>query len=476
MRDILDPANIWLGTPGGSVVFGNKRPIAVDDTLNVQKNSGPVTVPVLANDSDPEGAPLTLVSASAALGTAVAETDNTVTYTPPVGLTGSDTVVYEIADDLNQRHTAQINVTIVEPTLSITTAPDNTLVVNAATGVIDITVTTPAEFAGTYQASMTDLTGGPVNLVPPSITGQVIDGQVLTGHGGLWIYDTGAGLPVQSWQWQRGGADILGATSGTYTVTAADSGQAITLVETQTDGFGQRSATSAAIGGASFTPADDAQLIGWWDADDAASLTENNGLVSLWSGKGGTAINLAQASASDQPGTGARTLNGLNVLNFTGSAYLGASAALPASGDIAFHMALIIDGATNAYEAVLAVDAADNDFQLDANNATQFDGRLNLAGLGSSVTLSGGPFSGPVILSVVLDRTGSAQARVFVSNTERGNTAYTTTIASAVSLYVMANRSLNAKAQGAVAELIVTGDISNRAAHHAYLSGKWGLT
>ena len=34
MRDILDPANIWLGTPGGSVVFGNKRPIAVDDTLN----------------------------------------------------------------------------------------------------------------------------------------------------------------------------------------------------------------------------------------------------------------------------------------------------------------------------------------------------------------------------------------------------------------------------------------------------------
>ena len=40
----------------------------------------------------------------------------------------------------------------------------------------------------------------------------------------------------------------------------------------------------------------------------------------------------------------------------------------------------------------------------------------------------------------------------------------------------MANRTRNAFADGAVAELILTGDTGNRAAYHAYLSGKWGLS
>ena len=85
MRDILDLQDRWLGTPVGFLQSGNKSPVAIDDTLSVAKDSGPTSVDVLANDWDPEGQPLTLVSASAALGTAVAELDNTVTYTPPVG-------------------------------------------------------------------------------------------------------------------------------------------------------------------------------------------------------------------------------------------------------------------------------------------------------------------------------------------------------------------------------------------------------
>ena len=43
----------------------------------------PVTVNVLANDSDPDGDPLTVTGAAApAHGTAVVNANNTITYTP----------------------------------------------------------------------------------------------------------------------------------------------------------------------------------------------------------------------------------------------------------------------------------------------------------------------------------------------------------------------------------------------------------
>ena len=472
MRDIIDPRDVWIGTALGAEVFDNKRPVALDDPLSVLKDSGPVTVNVLSNDYDPEGGALTLVSAWAALGTAVAETDNTVTYTPPVGVSGADTVVYEIADDQDQRRTAQINVTISEPELTITTLPDNTLVVNAETGVVDITVTEPQVFAGTYQVATSDLLGGPVNLVPPTLQGVFATGQVLTAADGLWVYDTTAGPVVQSLQWRRGGVDIAGETGPSYTVQAGDSGPGISVIETLTDAFGQRSAQSPALGVA-FQPSDDAALIGWWDAADSATITEAAGSVSSWANKAGGQA-LSQLNVNRQPATGARGLNGLNVLDFAGDDYLERTITLPTSGNVAVHIVLEIDAVSSQYEALLAFDA-NNDVQIDAGSDTTFTGRLNAAGIGTSTTLSGGPFSGAVLLSAVFDRTDTAQATVFIANIQRGAMAYTTPLDASQDLLLMTNRSRNAWLNGAVAELIVTEDVTNRAAHHAYLAGKWGL-
>lgn len=151
-----------------------------------------------------------------------------------------------------------------------------------------------------------------------------------------------------------------------------------------------------------------------------------------------------------------------------------ANLGLPASGDVAFHAALLIDGTASAFAALLSIEAA-NDFQIDAGSDTVFDGRLNMAGIGPSVTLTGGPFAGALVLSAVFDRTGAATAEVHVANQLRGSTGYTAPIDSAAALHLMSNRSLNANIDGAVAELIVTGDASNRADHHAYLAAKWGL-
>lgn len=476
MRDILDPADIWLGTPRGALVFGNKRPVAQPDAVTVQTGTGPVSVAVLINDFDPEGGALTLISASAALGTAVAETNGTVTYTPPPGVTGFDTVVYEIADDQNQRRTGQIDVTIVDPQLSIEATPGNTLVVNA-TGTVDITVTDPPAFAGTYQIDTASLSGGPIPLVPPSVGGTASEGQVLTAAGGLWINDTAAGTPTRGWQWRRGTSDIPGAVTSSYTVAAADVGQTLSVAETLTDTFGQRSAMAAAgtgQSGAGFSPASDPALFGWWDADDAATITAPGGVVSAWADKAGGAP-LEVLTSAFSPASGTRMLNGRNVIDFTNDSYLEASRALPVSGDVALHMVVEIDAVANAFEALLAFDAT-NDMQIDAAAAAQFDGRLNAAGIGASMTFSGGPYSGPIILSAIFDQSGTGQARVFVSGVSRGATSYTQPLDSAILLYLMTNRSRNAWMQGAVAELLLTGDLTNRANYHAYLANKWGLS
>lgn len=470
---LVDERGFFGGARAAALSQGNAAPVAVSDTRAVFRGTGPVSVAVLSNDIDPEGGPLTLVSATAALGTAVAEADGTVTYTPPADAAVEfDTVVYEIADAGDARDTGQIDITISDPQVTVTRLSDETLEVSAAAAPVEITVTEPAEFAGSYTADLADLATGPVNLAPPRVSGTPAPGAVLDAVAGLWIHDADAGVPSRSWQWQRGGADIPGQTAASYTAVAGDDLLGVGVVETLTDAFGARSASDTASAG--FLPSSDPQLTGWWDAADPATITDNGGAVSAWTDKSaGTA--LVQDFGARQPTTGIRQLNGLNVIDFDGADYLDQAVVLPASGDVAFHMVLAIDTTANEFEAVLAVDAV-NDFQVDAGNTAQFDGRLNATGVGPGGPLTGGPFAGATILSVICDFTQTGTIEVFLGGVSRGVSAYTSPLDAAAALHVMTNRSKNASVNGAAAELVVTGDVANRAAYHSYLSQKWGLS
>ncbi|MBF9036679.1 hypothetical protein HKCCE2091_20785 [Rhodobacterales bacterium HKCCE2091] len=90
------------------------------------------------------------------------------------------------------------------------------------------------------------------DFAAPAIPGlPVIDiaaptqGQTLTATAAAPV--TGNPAPVRSWQWLRGGAAIPGATGGSYTTGALDVGTAISVRQTETNGFGSpASATSAA--------------------------------------------------------------------------------------------------------------------------------------------------------------------------------------------------------------------------------------
>ncbi|WP_210651045.1 LamG-like jellyroll fold domain-containing protein [Nocardioides sp. SYSU D00065] len=66
----------------------------------------------------------------------------------------------------------------------------------------------------------------PVNTARPAINGTPVVGQVVTADQGRWSNAANATFEVQ---WLRDGAPIQGATSGEYTVVAADSGAALSV-------------------------------------------------------------------------------------------------------------------------------------------------------------------------------------------------------------------------------------------------------
>lgn len=81
----------------------------------------------------------------------------------------------------------------------------------------------------------------PVNTVAPAVTGTATIGSVLTTTNGTW---TGSPAPTFTYQWQRGGVNIGGATASTYTSVTADDGTTVTCVVTGTNVAGNSTGTS----------------------------------------------------------------------------------------------------------------------------------------------------------------------------------------------------------------------------------------
>ena len=54
----------------------------------------------------------------------------------------------------------------------------------------------------------------------------------------------------------------------------------------------------------------------WLDASDALTITESGGAVSQWDDKSGNTNHVTQVTGADQPETGSRMQNGLNVIDF----------------------------------------------------------------------------------------------------------------------------------------------------------------
>jgi Ca2+-binding RTX toxin-like protein len=87
-------------------------PVANPDVATTDEDT-PVIIDVLANDTDPNDDPLTVISATATNGTVEINPDGTLTYTPDADYNGADEIAYTITDPDGNTASSTVAVTIV---------------------------------------------------------------------------------------------------------------------------------------------------------------------------------------------------------------------------------------------------------------------------------------------------------------------------------------------------------------------------
>lgn len=287
-----------------SAPAANNAPVGVDDTATTDEDTS-VNIDVLANDTDADSDTLSVTAASATNGTVVIETDNTLTYTPNSGFTGSDTISYTVSDGTDT-DTASVTVTVNEvvsgltppigspsaqsqlideitvagplfngiaaanpgldlvglgafaevitgtPTYDLATGSWETLASNTEWDVYvyNGAWSSASRVSASAGQASTDVGGGTVNTPAtgqPTITGTAQVGSTLTADtSGIADAD---GLGTLNIQWLLDGSPINGATNTTYVPVAGDADSDVSVQVSFTDGEGNAEGplTSSAV-------------------------------------------------------------------------------------------------------------------------------------------------------------------------------------------------------------------------------------
>ncbi|HEX7672203.1 MAG TPA: Ig-like domain-containing protein [Polyangiaceae bacterium] len=189
-----------VSVPDG-IAAANQPPVAVSDSA-ATVSGVPLIIDVLANDTDPDGNPLSIVTVTPpANGSVVNNAGSTVTYTASAGFTGVDAFTYTISDGLGGTSTATVTVTV-------------SAVVNAPPVATPDVATTPfnTPVAIPVLANDSDANG---DVLSVSAVTQPASGVVTTNGTTVSFAPT---------------AGFSGATSFTYTVVDGNGGSAIGLV------------------------------------------------------------------------------------------------------------------------------------------------------------------------------------------------------------------------------------------------------
>lgn len=191
-----------------------------------------------------------------------------------------------------------------------------------------------------YNENGTEYSAGgggvaPVNTVAPAVTGTAIEGYTLTTDDGTW---TGDATIVYTYQWNRGGTPIGGATANTHVLVAADEGQNVTCTVTGTNGAGADDADSNTV--AVFDPTDlfagsekgfilDPTRIGtlWTDTAGTSAVTADADLVARVDDRSDNGWFGTQATSAERPqynvtahAQGALLIASTDHINFTTNA------------------------------------------------------------------------------------------------------------------------------------------------------------
>ncbi|MFI8384433.1 cadherin-like domain-containing protein, partial [Pseudomonas sp. NPDC079069] len=89
----------------------NDAPVAAADSATTNEDT-PVTINVLANDTDVDGDSLIVTGATASNGTVVVNADNTLSFTPTGNFSGTALIQYSVSDGKGGTSSSQVTVTV----------------------------------------------------------------------------------------------------------------------------------------------------------------------------------------------------------------------------------------------------------------------------------------------------------------------------------------------------------------------------
>src|SRR5690606_22940928 len=157
-------------------VPANEPPVAVADEAETDHDT-PVSIDVLANDTDPDGDTLTVDAVTTPANGTATHTSDQVTYTPDPGFAGTDTFTYTITDGHGGFAQATVTVTVHEPPNNPPTVADIDDQTNTVGDTVDLQVqaTDPDGDPLTHTATglPDDLT---IDPTPGLISGTIADG------------------------------------------------------------------------------------------------------------------------------------------------------------------------------------------------------------------------------------------------------------------------------------------------------------
>lgn len=109
---ITDPSGQTAqATVAVTITSVNDLPVAVNDTA-ITNEDVPVTINVLANDTDVDNPTLTITAAAANNGQVTVDGSSNLIYTPNTNFGGTDTITYSISDGSGGTASAVVNVTV----------------------------------------------------------------------------------------------------------------------------------------------------------------------------------------------------------------------------------------------------------------------------------------------------------------------------------------------------------------------------
>ncbi|MCE5326265.1 MAG: tandem-95 repeat protein, partial [Planctomycetaceae bacterium] len=216
-------------------VTANANPVAANDAVSAISGT-PVTVNVLANDSDPDGDPLTVTANTAAAhGTVVKNSNGTFTYTSAAGYIGADSFGYSISDGKGGTASALVNVTVAAAANHAPVATDDAAIVGSgSSATINV------------LANDTDVDGDTLSI---SQYTQAAHGTLVKNSNGTFTYtptasyygSDGFGYTVSD---GHGGTDTAAVTltvtppGGGTSIPGDDLGGSVMYIDRDGDGYG----------------------------------------------------------------------------------------------------------------------------------------------------------------------------------------------------------------------------------------------